>query len=274
MIIKKVLNSSVVLVNDNGVEKIALGKGIGYGRKVGEEIEVSQIDKIFQSVNSPQGNKLLELMNEIPLAYFGLATEILNYTQVLLNQNLSTTALLISLTDHIHFSVERAQQGLFFNSKVYWEIKSYYSKEFQIGLYAVELINKTFNVNLPEEEAANIAFHLINAEQNNSSKNANKIVKLISDIETVVKYSLSINLEDNQINYQRFVTHTRFFAERFFNNSMLSGNNKELFNQVAKTMPEAMKVAEKVQELIENKYSQSIPIDELTYLAIHFQRFI
>ena len=40
MQIRKVLNSSVVLVQeDNGEESILLGKGIGYGRKPGQTID-------------------------------------------------------------------------------------------------------------------------------------------------------------------------------------------------------------------------------------------
>lgn len=40
LVIKKVLNSSVVLVNNaEGQEQILLQKGVGYGRKPGEEIE-------------------------------------------------------------------------------------------------------------------------------------------------------------------------------------------------------------------------------------------
>ena len=42
MHIQKVLNSSVVLVqDDSGEESILLGKGIGYGRKAGEPIDGS-----------------------------------------------------------------------------------------------------------------------------------------------------------------------------------------------------------------------------------------
>ncbi|HBN1216501.1 TPA: transcription antiterminator BglG, partial [Enterococcus faecium] len=45
--IKKVLNSSVVLVEENGKEMIALGKGIGFGQKAGDEISGDKVDKIF-----------------------------------------------------------------------------------------------------------------------------------------------------------------------------------------------------------------------------------
>ncbi|WP_300366667.1 CAT RNA binding domain-containing protein [uncultured Subdoligranulum sp.] len=40
MVIRKVLNSSVVLVQDeSGEESILLGKGIGYGRRPGQSID-------------------------------------------------------------------------------------------------------------------------------------------------------------------------------------------------------------------------------------------
>ena len=48
MHIQKVLNSSVVLVqDDSGEESILLGKGIGYGRKAGEPIERQPSDRVF-----------------------------------------------------------------------------------------------------------------------------------------------------------------------------------------------------------------------------------
>ncbi|MFR3430469.1 MAG: CAT RNA binding domain-containing protein [Holdemanella porci] len=49
-VIKKVLNSSVVLVSDHeNNEFILLGKGIGYGKKVGESIDQSASNQIYCS---------------------------------------------------------------------------------------------------------------------------------------------------------------------------------------------------------------------------------
>ena len=54
MHIQKVLNSSVVLVqDDSGEESILLGKGIGYGRKAGEPIERQPSDRVFLPLSNP-----------------------------------------------------------------------------------------------------------------------------------------------------------------------------------------------------------------------------
>ncbi|HFR3749776.1 PRD domain-containing protein [Streptococcus suis] len=271
MIIKKVLNSSVVLVDDEGVEKIALGKGIGFGKKQGEVLVNSNIDKLFQSVNTPQSQHLLGLLEEVPVTYFDIARDIIEYAKQVLNVPLQES-LWIGLTDHIYFAVERFEKELVFENKVLWEIKAYYNKEYQIGCYAIQLLNRVLHISLPEAEAANIAFHFINAQQGSDKNDAGRIAKLIGDLETLIRYSSNIQIVSDSLSYQRFVTHIRFFVERFFADRMLQDGNQILFDQICQTMPEGMKQAVKVQTFLEEHYHKTITIDELTYLAIHFER--
>ena len=64
MHIQKVLNSSVVLVqDDSGEESILLGKGIGYGRKAGEPIERQPSDRVFLPLSNPDAQPMLELFS-------------------------------------------------------------------------------------------------------------------------------------------------------------------------------------------------------------------
>ncbi|WP_314576107.1 CAT RNA binding domain-containing protein [Enterococcus gilvus] len=52
MRILRVINNSVVLVKDKGIEKIILGKGIGFKKKKNQNIDLNLIDKIFVMVNT------------------------------------------------------------------------------------------------------------------------------------------------------------------------------------------------------------------------------
>ena len=45
-----------------------------------------------------------------------------------------------------------------------WEIRRFYSREYQIGQYALQMIRERLQVDLPEDEAGFIALHFINAE--------------------------------------------------------------------------------------------------------------
>ena len=45
MLIKKILNNSLVLVNDGDEEKIIMGKGVGFSSHIGEKVDIKKIEK-------------------------------------------------------------------------------------------------------------------------------------------------------------------------------------------------------------------------------------
>lgn len=79
MHIKKVLNSSVVLLTDEKqAEFIVLGKGIGYGKKPNEEIRVNEKDcQFFIPVTHNKSKQIIELLNSIPPEIFELTHEVI-----------------------------------------------------------------------------------------------------------------------------------------------------------------------------------------------------
>lgn len=271
--IKKVLNTSVVLVERDGVEMIALGKGIGFGKKYGDVIDDKSVDKIFLEKNSKTAH-ITELIDEIPFEYFEVTKKIVTQAEKTLEKKLNSI-LYLTLTDHIHFAVERVHKGQILSNKLYWEIKNYYPQEFSIGLEALTIINNTFSVNLPKEEASNMAFHLINAMSAEDDPNDSfKYAKMIGSIVTVVKYSLNTNIDVSSIHYTRFITHVRFFVERFYSKQLLQDCDNELYNQMTILYPYAMEIAEKVREYIIRMYKYDIPPDEVIYLSIHINRLV
>lgn len=51
-------------------------------------------------------------------------------------------SLYISLTDHIHTSIERYKEGVYLKNHMLFEIKNFYPKEFELGLLTLELIKE------------------------------------------------------------------------------------------------------------------------------------
>ncbi|MFW2500679.1 PRD domain-containing protein [Clostridium diolis] len=273
MKIKKVLNSSVILaIDENSKEFICLGKGIGYNKKNGDIVEKKSIDQIFMPVENIQINEYLKLLDSIPPIYLDITQKIVSKAEKELDSKLNMS-IYFTLSDHLNFAVERAKKNINITNRVYWEIKNYYSEEFKIGEYALNLLNELIGIRLPEEEAANIAFHIINAQsQSNDSRDSMKYAKMIGGIVNLVRYSIGSSLKMEGIHYQRFITHVKFFTERFFNNEMLKDENDVMFEQIATLYPESMEIAFKIKDYIKKVYDGDIPKDELTYLAVHINR--
>ena len=136
-------------------------------------------------------------------------------------------------------------------------------------------MNETFDINLSKEEAANIAFHIINAHgQEHHSRDGMQQAKMIGSIVNLVRYTLNINMNTESIHYTRFITHVKFFVERYFADKMLDDKDDMLFEQIANLYPEAMNGAFKIKEYINQVYKKNISNDELTYLAVYIYRLL
>lgn len=271
--IKKVLNSSVVLAEDQqGKEFILLGKGIGYGQKTGNVIEEHQTTQMFIPVENVKVKEFLGLLDSISPVFIELTQQIINYAEDKLNTRLNI-GVYFTLMDHLNFAVERYKKNINITNRVYWEIKNYYPEEFKIGVFALKLMNERLVIDLPIEEAANIAFHLINAQgEEKESKDGMRYAKMIGSIVNLARYTFNINMDEENIHYTRFITHIKYFVERFYADKMLDDKDNVLFEQIANLYPNAMSGAFKIKEYIEQVNGKTIPNEELAYLAVHIHR--
>ena len=65
MKVGKILNNNVVVVFESGkTEKIVMGRGIAFGKKVGDTIDEEKIDKTFLLENSDNNSKLQQLLKQ------------------------------------------------------------------------------------------------------------------------------------------------------------------------------------------------------------------
>lgn len=272
--ILKVLNSSVVLIDSNQQKMIALGKGIGFGKKPGEIISDDSIDEIYLPYDEGKAMQLLDLIKEVPLTYFELTKAMVSSMEKRLGKRLNSS-IYLTLPDHLHFSVERMTQGIIITNRLYWEIKNYYPEEYQAAEEALMIFNEKSDVELPIEEAANIAFHVINSlSQESQGTDSMKQAKMIGGIVNLVKYSIRIDIAPDSIHYSRFITHVRFFVERLFANKMLDGQDDGLYQQMCILYPLAMENADKVRQYIQKMIQQEITNEEVTYLGVHINRLM
>ena len=275
MIIKKILNNNaVVSTNTSGREIIAIGKGIAFGRKVGDNISRELIQKIYTLSNKNVLENFKQLIAGIPIEYLQVASEIIEFAEKELDCKFNDV-IYISLTDHIHMAVYRIRNGILISNLMLWEIGKFYEREFLVAQRATDLMNARFQVNLPEDEAGFIAMHLIDGQTNLNIPIANKIMKIIQDVVNIVRMNCSIEFDKNSLEYYRFITHVKFFAKR-----VLTGQESkteiedEIALMVKNKYPKATECAEKISELIGKNYNYRVSSDEKLYLTIHISKFI
>lgn len=270
----KTLNNNVAVAQDNnGCEFVVIGLGVGYVER-GAEIPQEKVERVFSSVE--QQSQLYQLVESIPQRYFDLAREIVDYAQSTLSVRLADS-IYIALTDHIAYVHERAQKGLLPKNSLTWEISQYYRREFEVGKKVVELLEDELDGTsalLGDAEAASIALHLINAEQEEAgSRQGIEELKLMNQVMQIIRYQAHLVYSEGDLDYQRLVVHVRFFVQR-----VLGGERSQvpgaLSKMVRESYPEAYSVAEHVRAFVEGKLARSIGDEEITYLIIHIARLL
>lgn len=175
---KRLNNNAVVVADENGNEQILTGKGLGFNAKIGAVVDKSKIEKIFTLKNDTDNQRLQELLKTVPVEYLELAEEIINYARIHIDNEINASAI-IALCDHIYMAAERKQQGIDVKNLMLWDIKKFYRDEYGVGVYAVELVKRRFQVELTEDEAGFIALHIVNAQLDLHAKSVNEITQLM-----------------------------------------------------------------------------------------------
>lgn len=272
MKVHKILNNNVVVTLDkSNNELIIMGRGIAFKKKEGDAIDPSLIEKQFSLNNKETLPRFAELLSEIPTEIITVSEIIINHAKSILGDKLQDS-IYISLTDHIHFSIERHKQGFDIPNGFLWETKKLYPNEFQIGLYALEVINKRLNVTLPEDEAGFIAFHVINAHLNDTMPNIVTMTKVMREILNIVKYHFKFEYDEESLTYQRFITHLKFFAQRVINGNFVSSQDIALYEIIKEKYHQSYLCTKRIDLNLIQQYNHPLTDDESFYLTIHIER--
>ena len=211
----KVLNNSLVLALDNaGQESILMGKGIGFHKSIGYEFQESEIEKVFVLKDKEVSRNIIRLAAETDSVFFELAKAVIDYAIEQFDMKLMDH-IYLSLTDHLSFAARRIREGIVLQNFYTLEMKKFNPQEFQVGEYAVKLMRERLDLEIPVDEAGNIAFHFINAQFNHPYNSQNLLISRTLDaVLDIVKYAFGITYNEDSTSYSRYVTHVRLFAQR------------------------------------------------------------
>ena len=272
IIIEKVINNNIISAYEkSGAEVIVMGRGIGFKKIQGEVVLADQISKIFRIKSRTLTEQFKELLANMPLERVRISDEIISHAKDHLKLKLNQS-IYVTLTDHINFAIERVSQGIEPQNALLWEIKRFYPQEFQLGIYALELIHDRLGILLPEDEAGFIALHFVNAEYGTDIRDAVKFPDQMQAIVDIVERDLGILLDESSLHYERFMTHIKFLIQRIYRKELLSSEDRELSLLMQRKYPREYQCSVKVAEYIMQATGSRLSEEEIMYLSVHIRR--
>lgn len=272
MNIQKIINNNVIsAVNDKNEEVVVMGRGIGFKAHAGDAIDETKIEKVFRIENETISKQFQEILENIPLEHMQLTEEIISKAKEVLKVKLNQS-IYVTLTDHINFAIQRQKEGVRLKNALLWEIKEFYRNEYQIGQYAIELLNEKIKTDFTEDEAGFIALHIVNAEYNTSIHNTYAMTNMIQELLQFIQKEMGRRYNENSIHYERYLAHLKFLARRVCDHNLLPDDDMEFAARIEQKYPVEYECSRKAADYIKMQYHENLSEEEILYLAIHIKR--
>ncbi len=272
MRIYKILNNNLVLAKDKKNQEIIVkGLGIGFHAKRGDIIDETLIEKIFYPDNKQNSVQIQEYLTSIPEIYIDFVQKFVDRIKKEYKIDFNNS-IYLSLSDHIFGTVKRFKNGISLKNVLLLDIKQLYKKEYEIGSKMLYELNQNFNINLAEDEAGFIALHFVNAQEGNQNNDNYKIALIVNQIQEIVKnYYSELTFDETSLYYQRFLTHLKYFAQRYLHKELQYNEDERLFNIIKEQYREAYGCVKVIYIMMEEKYQYALSKEEMMYLSIHIQ---
>lgn len=273
MVIKRIYNNNVAMVEDEGVERIAIGRGITFGRSRGDELDTSAVEKVFTLDDPDSLNRLERLIKGIPSEYLSVAEDIVAMLRAELGSDVDDNVL-IALTDHISMAIERERAEVPCDNSLLMETRRFYKKEFALALRAQDIIEDRLGIRVSEGEVGFITLHIVNATMQQRADHLMLSISMINEILGIVAEAFDLVYDEESIQYERFLRHLQFFAQRVLDKSVVQSEDTFLFHLGKDQYPAAFECTERIGEHVASTYGCAVADAEKGYLVYHIMNLV
>lgn len=273
-IIKVINNNTVCVLDDKGREQIISGKGIGFGKKYGDQPDDSKIQKMYLVTDSALRKRLIECLTEIPYEHIKLTADLVDYIEANVPSKLNES-LIITLSDHISFAIKRKEQGIEFENPLMDAISDCFPSELALGRHCVDEINNRLGIDLSPDETGFIAMHIINARLGTKMGKITDITKMVNGCADIADKTFAGKIDKTTVAYERFMVHLKFLAKRLFSSQELPNvlsRDEDIMALIKAKFKKPYRCAKAMQDYILKNYAKTISEDEMLTLAIHLRK--
>lgn len=267
--IKKVLNHNTVIVigaKDNQ-EYLIMGKGVGFGKKVSEQIESRPEDTVYSLQESTERGDARELVKSVQPVYLEVASELLKEAERVFGK--IDRRIIFPLADHIAYAVCRVSNQEQISNPLTEDIRVLFHMEFKVAQSARAILREKMNVEIDDDEVGYIALHIHSAIEDAKVSDAMQMAMAVRECISLIESEIGRPIEVMSLSYNRLMNHIRYMVARTMNGEQLKVNMNDYMGV---KFPKAFQMAETICEKIGKNLKCELSEVEIGYLAMHIER--
>lgn len=267
--ITKVLNHNTVtaVCTDSCGEYLIVGKGIGFGKKVNERIEVRNGDTLYSLQETTERGSAKKLASSISPEAMEIADRILNQAENVFGK--IDRNILFPLADHIEYAVKRIRNHEQISNPLTDDIRVLFHSEFKVAAYARDIIKEKMGMEIEDDEIGYIALHVHSAIEDEKVSQAMQVAQAVRQCISLVEEEIGSPIDVMSLSYNRLMNHIRYMISRAITGEKLKINMNDY---MAVKFPKAFQMAETICRQIGKNLRCEIEKVEIGYLAMHMER--
>lgn len=269
--ITKILNhnSFMGIESKNDQECLIMGKGVAFGKKVGQTVSVTGNARVYSLKELTDRGEAKEIIKSVSPLCLELANEVLDQAEEEFGK--VDRSILFTMADHLDFAVRRIQNGEQISNPLTDDIRIMFYKEYKVAGCIRDLLKEKLGIRIDEHEIGYIALHVHAAIVDENVSQAMEIARTVRECICMVEEETGKSIDVMSLSYNRLMNHVRYMVARAIHGEKLK---MSLNDYMSVKFPGPYMTAEKICRKMEKSLKLPIPDIEIGYLAMHLERMM
>lgn len=269
--ITKILNhnSFMGIESKNDQECLIMGKGVAFGKKVGQIVSVTGDARVYSLKELTDRGEAKEIIKSVSPLCLELANEVLDQAEEEFGK--VDRSILFTMADHLDFAVRRIQNGEQISNPLTDDIRIMFYKEYKVAGCIRDLLKEKLGIRIDEHEIGYIALHVHAAIVDENVSQAMEIARTVRECICMVEEETGKSIDVMSLSYNRLMNHVRYMVARAIHGEKLK---MSLNDYMYVKFPGPYMTAEKICRKMEKSLKLPIPDIEIGYLAMHLERMM
>lgn len=269
--ITKILNhnSFMGIESKNNQECLIMGKGVAFGKKVGQTVSVTGDARVYSLKELTDRGEAKEIIKSVSPLCLELANEVLDQAEKEFGK--VDRSILFTMADHLDFAVRRIQNGEQISNPLTDDIRIMFYKEYKVAGCIRDLLKEKLGIRIDEHEIGYIALHVHAAIVDENVSQAMEIAGTVRECICMVEEETGKSIDVMSLSYNRLMNHVRYMVARAIHGEKLK---MSLNDYMSVKFPGPYMTAEKICRKMEKSLKLPIPDIEIGYLAMHLERMM
>lgn len=267
--IKKVLNHNTVIVicSETNQEYMIMGKGVGFNKKVNENIEAKPEDTVYSLQESTERGDVKHLIKSLSPVCMEIADEVLDEAERVFGK--IDRSILFPMADHLEYAVKRVKNHEQISNPLTEDIRVLFHMEFKVAQCAEPILKEKLGVQIDQHEIGYIALHIHAAIEDEEISQTMQMARAVRECISLVETEIGRPIDVMSLSYNRLMNHIRYMVARAINEEQLKVN---LNDYMRIKFPQAFQMAQTICAQIERNLNCQLSEVEIGYFAMHIER--